>query len=68
MKIANFDGENLHIFWKTWGISMNFLGKMWLMTILKVKKETGPHLLSKKYIFGKTRGEGQIQIDPPPAF
>ena len=38
MKIANIDGENLHIFWTTWGISMNFLGKMWLFR----KNKQGP--------------------------
>ena len=27
MKIANIDGESLHIFWKTRGISMKFSAK-----------------------------------------
>ena len=36
---------------------MTFSGKMWLMIISKLKKKkTGPHPVSKKYIFGKTRG------------
>ena len=30
--------RNLHIFWMSWGISMNFWGKMWLMIILKSQK------------------------------
>ena len=31
MKTFNIDGENLHIFWTTWAISMKFSGKMWVM-------------------------------------
>ena len=31
MKIANIDREILPNFWTTWGISMKFSGKMWLM-------------------------------------
>ena len=42
---------------------MKFLGKMSLMTILKVKKP-GLHHLSEKCLFGKTTG-GRGQIDPP---
>ena len=46
MKIDTFEGENFHIFWTTWGISMNFRYfkecqfsvKMWLLTKLKVTK------------------------------
>ena len=38
LKIAIIDRESLHIFWTTWGISMEFSGKMWLMIILKVAK------------------------------
>ena len=41
MKIANVDREIFDNFWTTWGISMNFLGKMWLMMILKVTKKQG---------------------------
>ena len=37
MKILNFVGENLHMFWTTWGISMKFLRKKWLMIALEVK-------------------------------
>ena len=29
MKIANTDRESLHIFWTTWGISIEFSEKMW---------------------------------------
>ena len=68
MKIVNTDGENFHIFWTGWGISMKFSGKMWLyrrdIIILKDKK-TGLHLLSKRYVFEKPEGG---QRDPPPAF
>ena len=39
MKIANIiNTENLHIFWATWGISMKFSRKMWLMIIIKSQK------------------------------
>ena len=41
MKIANIDRENLLIFWTTWGISIKFSGKMWLMIILRVTKKQG---------------------------
>ena len=37
-KIVNIEEENLHIFWTSWGISIKFSGKMWIMTILKVTK------------------------------
>ena len=40
-KIVNIKEENLHIFWMTWGISMIFSGKIWLMIILKVTKMQG---------------------------
>ena len=29
MKIVNYDGENLRIFWTTWEISMKLSWKMW---------------------------------------
>ena len=38
MKVADIEREIFHIFWTTWGISMTFLGKMWLMIILKATK------------------------------
>ena len=54
MKIANIDKEILDIFWTTWGISIKFLGKMWLMIILKVLKNQGFCHLFRKYCFRKT--------------
>ena len=38
MKVANIDRQSCHISWTTWGISMKFFGKIWLMIILKVSK------------------------------
>ena len=47
--MANNDRESLHIFWTTWGISMKFSGKMWLMMILKVTKNQAlTHSLEKR--------------------
>ena len=37
----------------TWGISMKFSGKMWLMIILKATINTGLHPLSERCFFGK---------------
>ena len=34
MQKVNIHRENLHFFWKTWGISMKFSEKMWLAIIL----------------------------------
>ena len=51
--MVNIEGENLHIFSKTWTISMKFSGKMWLMTILKFTKKSEFYLLSRKHNFGK---------------
>ena len=63
MKRANIDGENLHIFWTTWGIlMMTFSGKMWLMIILKLKLKK--KLLSLKNIFWEKPG-GECQTEPP---
>ena len=39
---------------------MIFSEKMWLMVILEVNKKAGLHPLSRKYIFRKTTGRGQI--------
>ena len=66
MKRANIDGENLHIFWMTWGIlMMTFSGKMWLMIILKLKFEkTQGLILSLKNIFLEKPG-GACQTEPP---
>ena len=69
MKRANIDGENLHIFWTTWGIlMMTFSGKMWLMIILKLKlkkkqKKQGL-ILSLKNTFLEKPG-GECQTEPP---
>ena len=41
MKIVNIDGENLHIFQTTRGVSMKFSVKVCLMIILKVMKNQG---------------------------
>ena len=54
MKVVKIDGENFHIFWMTWGISMKFSGIMSLMIILKVTKKTEIYLPSRRYIFRKT--------------
>ena len=37
MKIANINREILHNFSTTWGVSMRFSWKMWLMIIAKMK-------------------------------
>ena len=65
MKIANIDREILHIFWTTWGISMKFPGKMWLMTILKVTENQG-FTLSLQDTVSKSHMGGGGQFDPPP--
>ena len=46
MKLANIDEENLHIFRKTWRISMNFSGKICLIIILRlIKNQSFTHRL-----------------------
>ena len=57
MNMANIGREILHIFWKTWGISMKFSEKMWLMIMLKVTKNQGINL-SLEDTFQKTRAAG----------
>ena len=69
MKRANTDGENLHIFWMTWGIlMMTFSGNMWLMIILKLKlkkqKKKQGLILSLKNTFLEKPG-GECQTEPP---
>ena len=69
MKRVNIDGENLHIFWTTWGIlMMTFSGKMWLMIILKLKlkknKKKQGLILSLKNTFLEKPG-GECQTKPP---
>ena len=55
MTMVNIE-ENLHIFWTSWGISVKFSGKMWL--IILSHKKPGFHPFSEKHIFGKTTGGG----------
>ena len=62
MKIANIDRESLHIFWTTWGISMKFSEKMWLMTILKVTKNQGFTLFLENTFLEKPQG---VKLTPP---
>ena len=62
MKIANIYGEILHIFWTTWGISMKFSEKMWLMIILKVTRTKGFTLSLEETFFKKPQGD---QNDTP---
>ena len=64
MKIANIDREILHIFWMTWGISMKFSAKMWLMKILKVTKNQGFTLSLEDTFFEKPRGGGGLTPSP----
>ena len=56
MKIANIEEENLHIFWTTWGTSMKVLGKMWLMTMLKVTEKQAFKLTLKNAFLEKPQG------------
>ena len=63
MKIANIDREILHNFWKTWGVSMKFSGKMWLM--IKVTKNQSLTLFLEIH-FPKNHREG-VKL-PPSSF
>ena len=66
IKTSNIDREVFHIFWTTWGISMKFSGKMWLMIILKVTKS---HTLSFEHtFFEKPQGGGAWSNRPPTRF
>ena len=68
MKIANIDREILHIFWTTWGTSMKFSEKMWLMVILKVRKNQPFSLSLEDTFFEKPEGEkGGGGLNWPPA-
>ena len=68
MKIVSIEGESLHIFWTTWGLSMEFSEKTWLMIILKFTKKAGFHSLSlslslsRKIIFRKAAEEVQTNL------
>ena len=59
----NINGENLKMFWTTWGISMTFSGKMWLMIILSHRKP-GLHLEDKFLEKPQRTGEGGSQVAP----
>ena len=60
MKIANIDRKIIHIFWTTWGISMKFSGKMWLMIILKVTKNQSITLFLEDTVFEKPLGRFRV--------
>ena len=66
MKMANIDRESIHIFWTTWGISMKFSDKMWLMIMLKVTKNQDFILSSEDIFLEKPQGGQRVQIDPLP--
>ena len=70
MKRANIDRGILYIFWATWGISIQFSGKMWLMIIIKVTKNQGFTIFLEVTFFEKPQwegGGGGSQIVPSPA-
>ena len=63
MRVVNMDGENLHIIWTTWGISIKFSAKMWLMAILKVTKNQGYNISPENDILEKShRGRGNSPL------
>ena len=64
MEIVNIDGEHLHIFGTTWGISINFSGRILLMIISKVKKNNKALPLSLENIFLEKLQREKDQIDP----
>ena len=61
--IVNIDREILHNFWTTWGISVTFSGKMWLLIILKVTKKQGFTLLLEDTVSKNHRG-GRWSLPP----
>ena len=64
MKIVDLDGENLQIFWITWGkTSMKFSGKMRLLIILQVTKNQGFTLSLEYAYFEKPQG---VKLTCPP--
>ena len=63
MKIVNIAGENLHIFWTTWGISMKFSGKIKFMIILKFTRNQGFNLSLENTFLEKSHGGGKSQVD-----
>ena len=55
MNIINIDGENLHILWTTWEISMKFSGNdLWFT----YDKKPGLHPLFRRYILAKATRVG----------
>ena len=56
MKIVNIKGENLHVFWTTWGILVKFPGKIWLMIILNVTKKQGFTIFLENTFSDKQQG------------
>ena len=56
MKIVNIDRENLHIFWRTWGILNEMFRTSVTFGNTKSHKKAELHPLSRRYIFGKTTG------------
>ena len=63
LQIVTIDGENLHIFWTTWGTSVKCLGKMWLLIILQVTKNQGFTFSLEDKFLKKVQG---THINPHP--
>ena len=63
MKIADIDREILHNFWTTWGISMKFSRKMWLMIILKVTKNQRFTLSLEDTFFETAGGSTKLHLN-----
>ena len=65
MEIANTGREilhiSLHIFLTTWGVSMKFSGRIWLLILNVTKKQFHP--LFRRYIF---RQKKDTHSPPPP--
>ena len=58
VKTINIEGEHLYIFQMTWGISIKFSVKMWLMIIMKVTKNQICTLSKKRIGFWKNHKGG----------
>ena len=67
MKIATVNREIIHNFWTTWGVSIKFSWKMWIMIILKVTKKQGLTLSLEDTFFAKRQGGSNSLPPPPPA-
>ena len=61
MKIVNIEGENLHIIWTTWEISMKFSGKIRLMILKVTKKQVSASLW--KIHFWENHSGGRSTVD-----